>query len=611
MLPSAGYFKAIPCPFYQSTLCVRPYCQFKHVGQEDKHQAKETTATSHIPVTLASGSSFSYEPTPIPRAGNPDYSVPTYSPTPIDSEPTNYYETEDVQQNKSKDLAVSSVKTEKHDSSRKRKHDSDKKTSSSESSSRSHKSRKEHKSSSSSGRKEKERHHHSSTSSSRHHHHKSKSKSKDKDRDQDRDRDDRDRDRRKEKEKEKHRESKSKKPANVEAEESDHDVQSFLDAMDEIDKTISSKSTAVPDKPTSPIKIKSPSIDEDSFLAALSQPDKSLESTRPVTTGKTRISAVKSSDQSLTSAMIARKKNPNSRNPVQAMLNRFNAVRKESQTRDLEEQLSALTGEEVQPSTSSRESRLPEGLRKSQVKQRKAHVVKNKEVLRRPIIETQSSGQVPSNVRQRYLDTIVEECLKIYPANSSAAYQRAEKEERACSERSKTRSIYLNLVVNAIKKLRNEAKEVAAANPRAAASSSTATSPSASNGNSKVQPNMITTHLQVLAGKAGTRGTWSIESAVKNVPSLTREMFYKVMKRYILTPDQLEANNYPSPDMLVKWIDERCKVSDMKTCSRCQKAYRVDDDGHQIVKQECVHHWGKLRKVRGSRGKTDSILIFT
>ena len=41
--------------------------------------------------------------------------------------------------------------------------------------------------------------------------------------------------------------------------------------------------------------------------------------------------------------MIARKKQSN--NPVQAMLNRFNKVRVESQTKDLEVQLSALTGD--------------------------------------------------------------------------------------------------------------------------------------------------------------------------------------------------------------------------------------------------------------------------
>ncbi|XP_061728780.1 RNA exonuclease 1 homolog [Cydia pomonella] len=34
MLPSTGYFKGINCPFYDSGLCERPYCHFRHVKKE-------------------------------------------------------------------------------------------------------------------------------------------------------------------------------------------------------------------------------------------------------------------------------------------------------------------------------------------------------------------------------------------------------------------------------------------------------------------------------------------------------------------------------------------------------------------------------------------------
>ena len=87
----------------------------------------------------------------------------------------------------------------------------------------------------------------------------------------------------------------------------------------------------------------------------------------------------------MSSAMIARKRQSN--NPVQAMLNRFSAVRKESQTKDIEDQLSILTGEDPQqPSTSKKGSFQPlEGLRKGKV-QRKAHIVTNVSSLRRPVI---------------------------------------------------------------------------------------------------------------------------------------------------------------------------------------------------------------------------------
>ena len=97
----------------------------------------------------------------------------------------------------------------------------------------------------------------------------------------------------------------------------------------------------------------------------------------------------------------------------------------------------------------------PIGLRKGKTS-RKAHSVSNVSTLRRPVIDTDSAGKVPVNIRQKYLDTIDDECLKIFTNNTAAAYQRAEKEERMCCEKSKTRSIYLNSVVMSIKKLRND-----------------------------------------------------------------------------------------------------------------------------------------------------------
>ena len=76
------------------------------------------------------------------------------------------------------------------------------------------------------------------------------------------------------------------------------------------------------------------------------------------------------------------------------------------------------------------------------------------------------------------------------------------------------RMIYLNVVVNVIKKLRSEAAE-AAKNKPASTSSSTSSTRDA-------MPNLITTHLQVLAGKPGTVGTWSIEK--KTAPKLVTFM---------------------------------------------------------------------------------------
>ena len=215
--------------------------------------------------------------------------------------------------------------------------------------------------------------------------------------------------------------------------------------------------------------------------------------------------------------------------------------------------------------------------------------------------------QVPSNIRQRYLDSVVEECVKIYRFDRAKAYERATKEEESCNARSKNRNIYLNLVVNCIKKLRTEASE---ALKRAGPSSSSSSPAPAQN---KPRPNLLTTHMQVLAGKAGTVGTWSIEGRKKDEFEITPDLSYTVMKRYLLTKEQLEENCYPIPDPLEKgkavvkedpWRPRRQQPADpdKRACDRCLSVYRVDRAGHQLKKEECVYHWGRLYRRKGNRG---------
>ena len=42
---------------------------------------------------------------------------------------------------------------------------------------------------------------------------------------------------------------------------------------------------------------------------------------------------------------------------------------------------------------------------------------------------------------------------------------------------------------------------------------------------------------------------------------------------------------------------------DRRNCDRCLRPYRVNKTGHQVDKEECVYHWGRLYKRRGNRGK--------
>lgn len=66
------------------------------------------------------------------------------------------------------------------------------------------------------------------------------------------------------------------------------------------------------------------------------------------------------------------------------------------------------------------------------------------------------------------------------------AYPRAEKEEQDCSRKASSRMIYLNLVVNKIKKLRTEAAEAEAAGFKPPPN------------NDPKNRSMLTTHMQVL-----------------------------------------------------------------------------------------------------------------
>ena len=569
MLPTAGYFRTIPCPFYTDDRpCRRSYCHFKHIKEEKQEKAKET-----------SNPAPSYKPTPISQLSHEtaeDSFIPTYNPTPI------------IKTEENIDFPLIDSILNPTEPVKERHHDKKSKKSSSrkdeKSSSSSHKSDSKDRDRNRDKDRERDRHkrksdddrHRSSSSSSKKHKKSDKSEKYEKS-------DKSIKSEKYEKSEKSGKSSKSEKsPKNGHEPEVPNSVDDFLKAMDEIDMKLIKES---------PPKKKPKS--ESSFLSAISKPDKILiskakEEENEQPKKKTRISYVNSTESGVSSSTIARKNQRN--NPVQAMLNRFNQVRKESQTKDIESQLSALTGEEPQPSTSGKKVfELPEGLRKGKV-QRKAHIMTNVSSLRRPVIDSESSGKVPTNVRQKYLDTLVDECLKIYPDNTAAAYQRAETEEKVCSDKSKTRSIYLNSVVLCIKKLRNEAKEVNPAAKKAVEFKNTT-------------PNMLTTHLQTLIGKAGTIGSWSIEDKTYKNIELTSERLYKMLLRYVLNETQLEENGYPIPVNLSKALDEAKFDQLERTCDRCSKSYQVNVDGHQVVKEDCVFHWSRLRRQRGNRGK--------
>ena len=39
----------------------------------------------------------------------------------------------------------------------------------------------------------------------------------------------------------------------------------------------------------------------------------------------------------------------------------------------------------------------------------------------------------------------------------------------------------------------------------------------------------------------------------------------------------------------------------VRTCCRCSKNYRVDEDGEHVTQEDCIYHWGRIRSQRIAR----------
>ncbi|XP_042222013.1 serine-rich adhesin for platelets-like isoform X2 [Homarus americanus] len=255
------------------------------------------------------------------------------------------------------------------------------------------------------------------------------------------------------------------------------------------------------------------------------------------------------------------------------------------------------------------------------------------ETLKRPVIPAEFGSKVPHNIRQRYLNSIIDECLKF--CGEREAFKIGAAEERVCFKRASSRMVYLNLAVNAVKRLRTQrevgeaAQELLDNDPQFVDSLhleevSPGVKPSTSGASSSqskaikphpVNPNHVRlSHFTVLSG-GGQRGSWSIEKPKKNTSdiqdSLKGEAFYKLLAKYILTEEELAANGFPLPDpeekgkAIIKSVDTRKKISPSsieRYCDRCNILYKVDKWGFPTSTAPCIHHWGRANKRRTYSG---------
>ncbi|KAM7081326.1 RNA exonuclease 1 homolog isoform 3-T3 [Ciconia maguari] len=160
-------------------------------------------------------------------------------------------------------------------------------------------------------------------------------------------------------------------------------------------------------------------------------------------------------------------------------------------------------------------------------------------------------------------------------------------EEKVAYERSTSRNIYLNVAVNTLKKLRSLVPN----------------SPSSTN---KTSNKKVVSHEAVLGGKLAAKTSFTLNrSGSLRAEDLTGAALYRRLKEYLMTEEQLKENGYPMPHpekpgraVLFtaeekKTIDSSCRI-----CCRCGTEYVVSASGNCIRKEECVHHWGRLRKQR-------------
>lgn len=215
--------------------------------------------------------------------------------------------------------------------------------------------------------------------------------------------------------------------------------------------------------------------------------------------------------------------------------------------------------------------------------------------VRRPVIPTEFGAKVPTNIRQRYLNTFIDECVKFCPSEDGA-FQMALDEEKLVYERSSSKNIYLNVAVNTLKKLRS----------KSSASPSPVTKEPGSVAKRKPQ-----SHEEVLGGRLAATTSFTVNRTGKQQEEkLIGATLYRKMKAYLMTEEQLQQHGYPRPNpeaagkAVVYNQPEKKGVADpfSKICCRCGAEYKVNVNGSCVRKEECSFHWGRLRRHKVAGG---------
>lgn len=297
-------------------------------------------------------------------------------------------------------------------------------------------------------------------------------------------------------------------------------------------------------------------------------------------------------------------KKPNSKlSPAQIMHNRFVQMQKQAQEeagRSQEPSTSSATHSKQRVAHHSKQggqgTKIVDGktvvTTVSKTQKRTAHVpnVKN---LKRPTIPAEYGSKVPISVRQRYLNTIIDECLPLYQKEEDA-FKRGLEEELSVYKRASNKNVYLNVACNTIKRLRTETAEFC----------SSPTKPTS--------PQKMS-HEAMLGGKNATKTTYTLNRSGGSyrgpMENFKGSELYNRLSRYMLTEEQLQENGYPRPDpenssaaKVYTTSQQEQNSAKLKTyekiCVRCGKRFMVYPNGTYAHKEECIYHWGKAWKKK-------------
>uniref|UniRef100_A0A8C4FG76 REX1, RNA exonuclease 1 homolog n=1 Tax=Dicentrarchus labrax TaxID=13489 RepID=A0A8C4FG76_DICLA len=215
--------------------------------------------------------------------------------------------------------------------------------------------------------------------------------------------------------------------------------------------------------------------------------------------------------------------------------------------------------------------------------------------MKRPVIPAEFGAKVPTNIRQRYLNAFIDECVKFCPSED-IAFQMALDEEKLVYERSNSKNIYLNVAVNTLKKLRS--KSTSCPSP--------VTKDPGSVPNRRAQ-----SHEEVLGGRLAATTSFTVNRMGKQQEEkLSGATLYRKLKTYMMTEEQLQEHGYPriNPDApgkaIIYNLPEKKAIADPfnKICCRCGAEYKINANGNCIRREECSFHWGRLRRHKVAGG---------